>query len=135
MRKITHIIIHCAATKPSMDIDAAEIDKWHRKRGFFGIGYHYVIRRSGEVENGRPLDQPGAHAQGHNKNSIGICLVGGLDDSGNPEANYTPAQWDALKKLVDELCQQFPGVHIIGHNEVATKACPCFNVQEWLANN
>lgn len=132
MRKIDTIIIHCAATKPSTDIGAKEIDNWHRAKGYFGIGYHYVIRRNGEVELGRPLDKAGAHAKGHNETSIGICLVGGIDDRGNPENNFTPEQWAELAKLVTDLQGRFGALKVIGHNEVAAKACPSFNVQKWL---
>lgn len=133
MRKIDTIIIHCAATKPSMDIGAKEIDNWHRAKGYFGIGYHYAIRRNGKVELGRPLDKAGAHAKGHNETSIGVCLVGGIDDRGNPENNFTPEQWAELAKLVTDLQGRFGALKVIGHNEVAAKACPSFNVQEWLA--
>lgn len=132
MRKIDTIIIHCAATKPSMDIGAKEIDNWHRAKGYFGIGYHYVIRRNGEVELGRPLDKAGAHAKGHNETSIGVCLVCGIDDRGNPENNFTPEQWAELAKLVTDLQGRFGALKVIGHNEVAAKACPSFNVQKWL---
>lgn len=132
MRKITTIIIHCAATKPSMDIGKAEIDKWHRARGFFGIGYHYVIRRDGSLETGRDLNKIGAHAQGHNSDSIGICLAGGIDEDGKPECNYTKAQWHTLNNLVDQLQKDIPQItKIIGHNDVSAKACPCFNVKAW----
>ena len=132
MRKIDTIIIHCAATKPGMDIGAKEIDNWHRAKGYFGIGYHYVIRRNGEVELGRPLDKAGAHAKGHNETSIGVCLVGGIDDRGNPENNFTSEQWAELAKLVTDLQGRFGALKVIGHNEVAAKACPSFNVQKWL---
>lgn len=131
-RKIDTIIIHCAATKPSMDVGLKEIDQWHRAKGYFGIGYHYVIRRNGEIEVGRPLDAAGAHAKGHNANSIGICLVGGLDDNGNPACNYTESQWAQLEYLVNALKQRCGELKVIGHNDVAAKACPCFSVLKWL---
>lgn len=134
-RKIDTIIIHCAATKPSMDIGAAEITRWHRARGFFTIGYHYVIRRNGDIENGRPLEQAGAHAQGHNETSIGICMVGGIDDKGKAQNNFTDAQWKTLKSLVISLVQEHGSLKIIGHNEVANKACPSFSVPKWLKND
>lgn len=86
-------VSHCAATKPDMDIGAAEITRWHKAKGYFTIGYHYVIRRNGKIENGRPIEQPGAHAQGHNAESIGICMAGGIDENGKPQCNYTAAQW------------------------------------------
>lgn len=135
MRNITTIIIHCAATKPTMDIGAKEIEQWHRARGFFGIGYHYVIRRDGTIETGRPLEKAGAHAEGHNADSIGICMAGGIDNKGKPQNNFTDAQWASLKSLTLGLVHQYKGLRIIGHNEVSNKACPSFSVPKWLKNN
>lgn len=133
MRRIDKIVIHCAATKASMDIGRDEIDRWHKQRGWKGVGYHYVIRRDGTVESGRPIDQVGAHAVGHNTGSIGICLVGGIDDAGKPKDNFTAAQWKSLVHLVKGLKEAYnvKSEKIIGHNQVAKKACPCFSVPEW----
>lgn len=79
MRKDTkYIIIHCSATPPSMDIGAKDIDRWHRAKGWLGIGYHYVIKRDGTVEMGRKLEDAGAHAEGHNHHSVGVCMIGGI---------------------------------------------------------
>ena len=76
MRKKTdYIFIHCSATKPSMDTDAKEIDRWHRARGFLKIGYHFVIKRDGTKEIGRELMESGAHVKSYNHKSIGICLM------------------------------------------------------------
>lgn len=137
MRKIDKLIIHCAATKASMDIGAAEINKWHLQRGFKKIGYHYVIRRDGTIEKGRANAEIGAHATNHNKTSIGICLVGGIDASGKPEANYTPEQWKTLKELTVQIktAYNIKSANIIGHNQVAKKACPCFDVPKWVREN
>lgn len=140
MRKINEIIIHCAATKPNMDIGAKEINLWHRQRGFFNlasglsIGYHYVIRRDGTVETGRPVSEIGAHASGHNAHSIGVCLVGGIDANGKSENNFTVDQWESLLDLVKKLKKQYnvPLKNIKGHNEVAQKDCPCFSVRQWV---
>lgn len=132
MRKIDKIIIHCSATKANQDIGVAEIDEWHKKRGWAGIGYHFVIRRNGKIEKGRPLEAIGAHCKGQNKNSIGICLAGGININGEPENNFTPAQFQSLRKLVADLKNNFPQATIHGHNEFANKACPCFNVQEFF---
>ena len=69
-RKINKIIIHCSATPPSMDVDANTVDEWHKQRGWSGIGYHFFVKRDGQIELGRPLEKSGAHTKGHNKNSI-----------------------------------------------------------------
>lgn len=135
MRTIDKIIIHCSATPEDMDIGRDEIDRWHRERGWLGIGYHYVVRRDGTVEEGRPENQVGAHVYGHNKNSIGICMIGGIDadDHDKAEDNYTDAQWEALTPLVENLLGRYPDADVLGHNELAAKACPCFDVREWFA--
>ena len=128
------IIIHCAATKPSMDIGVEEITKWHIQRGFRGCGYHFVIKRDGTVETGRAENEIGAHAYWHNRDSIGISLVGGISEEGSPEENYTDDQWSMLRELVEELLEKYPDADVIGHNDVSKKDCPCFNVKEWRVN-
>ena len=134
-RTINMIIIHCAATKPDMDVGVKEITQWHKARGFFTIGYHYVIRRDGTLETGRDINLAGAHAIGYNEHSVGICLVGGIDDKGRPQNNFTDKQWATLKTLVKELVAKYKITEIIGHNQVTKKACPCFSVPAWLKNN
>ncbi|MGM9675841.1 MAG: N-acetylmuramoyl-L-alanine amidase [Bacteroidaceae bacterium] len=130
MRTITEIIIHCSATPEGRDFTVAHIDRWHRQRGWSGIGYHYVVRPDGTVQEGRPLARAGAHCQGHNAHSIGICYIGGLDARGRPKDTRTPAQKQALRGLVDRLLRQFPGATVHAHNEYAPKACPCFGAGE-----
>ena len=130
------LVIHCAATKPSMDIGVDEITQWHKDRGFDTIGYHYVIRRSGVVEKGREDSLQGAHAVAVNGTSIGVCMVGGVDDSLKWENNFTEAQFRSLKSLIILLKNKYPIEKVIGHYEVESKKeCPSFNVQEWLDNN
>ena len=75
MRKIDSIIIHCSATKVGQDFTAADIDRWHRERGFNGIGYHYVVCLDGRLERGRDISLAGAHCKGWNEHSIGICYI------------------------------------------------------------
>lgn len=134
MRTIKNIIVHCSATRASQDIGAAEIDTWHKQQGWDEIGYHFVIRRNGEIEKGRALEKIGAHCRGHNAESIGICLVGGIDKDGKPENNFTQNQFSALRSLTAKLQGQFSAIqHIHGHNEFANKACPCFDVKEFFA--
>lgn len=130
MRKINSIIIHCSATAEGKDYTVADIDRWHKSRGWKCIGYHYVIYRDGSVHTGRPVEQIGAHCAGHNANSIGICYIGGLSsDNKTPKDTRTPAQIKALRDLVGELKKKYPGATVHGHNEFAAKACPCFDVK------
>lgn len=130
--EVKMFVIHCSATQPHVDVGATDIDRWHRQRGFLKIGYHYVIRRNGGVETGRSLDEPGAHAQGVNHKSIGICLVGGLDSKGRPANNFTDEQWSSLETLLKSLRTLFPHVKtILGHRDLhgVKKDCPCFDVR------
>lgn len=134
MRKIDKIILHCAATPEGKDYTVAQIDQWHRARGFNGIGYHYVVYRDGSVHAGRSVEKAGAHCAGQNANSIGVCYIGGCAADGKtPKDTRTAAQRAALEKLVKELLRQYPGATVHGHNEFANKACPSFNVKTWLA--
>ena len=134
-RQVTDLIfVHCSATKPSMDIDVKEIDRWHRERGFLKVGYHFVIKRDGTKEIGRDLMEAGAHVKTYNHRSIGICLVGGVaeTDINVWEDNFKPEQYATLYNLIVDLKEKFPEAKVLGHNEVSSKACPSFNVQEWL---
>lgn len=133
MRHINEIIIHCSATPEGRDYTVADIDRWHKARGWRGIGYHYVIYRDGSVHAGRPVEQIGAHCTGHNANSIGICYIGGVAADGKtPKDTRTPAQRIALRELVEELRAKYPGATVHGHREFAPKACPSFDVQTKL---
>lgn len=135
MRKITEIIIHCSATPEGREVTVDEIGRWHKQRGFARIGYHYVVYADGAVHVGRPLEQKGAHCLNHNENSIGICYIGGTNAQLQPKDTRTAAQQTALVKLVKKLQSRFPGTTVHGHNEFAAKACPCFNVQQWVKEN
>lgn len=129
-----HIVIHCSATKPTMDIGVRDIRMWHKQQGWLDVGYHFVIKRDGTIEEGRPVDVVGSHVKNHNSNSVGVCLVGGVDEKMKPEANFTDAQWAALETVVRELKAKYPNASVKGHNEFdAGKACPSFNVQHWFA--
>ena len=130
MRKITLIIIHCSAVRPDQVSSAEQIDRWHRARGFRMIGYHYVVRRDGSVERGRPEEAIGAHCTGHNAHSIGICYEGGLDSTGRPADTRTEAQRLTLLRLVGELRSRYPAAIVTGHRTFARKACPCFDAEK-----
>lgn len=131
---VDRLVIHCSATRESQDIGAADIDRWHRQRGYLKIGYHYVIRRDGTLEQGRGENEPGAHARGWNHRSIGICLVGGVMPNGKtPEDNFTVAQWETLHTLLRSLRMRYPQADIVGHRDLpgVAKECPCFDVATW----
>lgn len=138
------IIIHCSATRAGQDFTAADIDHWHRQRGFRSIGYHFVVRLDGTVEPGRDVALDGAHCTGWNHRSIGICYIGGLDRNGRPADTRTEAQREALVRLVEDLRLVFPSLkQVIGHRDTSPdlngdgiispdeyiKSCPCFDVK------
>lgn len=147
---IDAIIIHCSATREGQDVRAADIDKWHKERGFACCGYHYVIDLDGKVEVGRPLSMDGAHCntkgvsgKSYNKHSVGICYVGGLDKDGNAKDTRTEAQKKAMRELIDSLMDKYPIIEVIGHRDASPdqngdgqitknewiKLCPCFEVR------
>jgi N-acetyl-anhydromuramyl-L-alanine amidase AmpD len=129
--KVNKIVIHCADTFADMDIGLKEITQWHLQRGFSDVGYHYIIRRDGSVETGRSELVMGAHAKGHNHDSLGVCLVGGKARNGEMACNFTSAQWITLTKLIRNL-KDIHQCDIFGHNELdPSKTCPTFNVKSW----
>jgi N-acetylmuramoyl-L-alanine amidase len=136
--KIKYLVVHCSATQATQMIGASEINQMHVQRGFDGIGYHFIIRRNpnstgGIIELGRPITDVGAHVKGHNSESLGICLIGGITQSGAPEANFTPQQYQALYWILNYLRTMFPKTSIVGHRDFpdAGKSCPCFDVTKW----
>lgn len=131
-RSTDYIMIHCSATKPTMNIGVREIRQWHKEKGWLDVGYHFIIKRDGTLETGRPADVVGAHVEGYNSVSVGVCLVGGIDDKGKPQANFTPQQMEALKQLLTVLKGSYPKADVRGHHDFAAKACPSFDVKRWL---
>lgn len=165
MRPVTLIVIHCSAS-PNGDplfraspgggatiTPAQIIDGWHGQRGFkraeaarerhnpelAHIGYHWLIYRNGAIASGRSLEEVGAHVQGFNQKSVGICLVG--------TDRYTPEQWVSLKLLVEAMGRKYPQARVVGHRDLSPdqnrngivepsewlKTCPGFDVGAWLA--
>lgn len=136
--EIKKLIIHCSASPNGVHHTALDIDHWHAERGFkrnamdIGnhqpnlkhIGYHFVVQTNGGLANGRHELEIGAHCQGHNKDSVGICLIG--------TDKFTHDQWNTLEEFVLSFGRRYPHATIHGHNEFAAKACPGFNVADWL---
>ena len=144
-RKINTIVIHCSATRPAQDVGVEDIRAWHMKpkaQGGLGardIGYHYVIRRGGAVERGRNEATAGAHVAGHNADTIGVCLVGGVSaaDFRKAEDNFTAGQKAALLTLCRELAARYPDAKFCGHRDFpgVKKACPSFDARAWARQN
>ena len=131
MRNINKIIVHCSATPEGRDVSVDTIRKWHvEDNGWSDIGYHWVITLSGAIEKGRPESRSGAHAKGHNKNSVGVCYVGGVDSDMNPKDTRTDAQKETLKCLLEDLRERYPQAEIIGHRDVSSKDCPSFDAKK-----
>jgi len=141
-------VIHCSATKPSADIGEDEIRRMHKNRGWVDIGYNIVIRRNGKIDFGRQMDSRGAHVKGFNSKSLGICLVGGLNEStGDAENNFTTEQFLSLEKLIVTLDLAYGAQPIVGHRDLSPdldgdgiiephewlKECPCFDAGEWAS--
>jgi N-acetylmuramoyl-L-alanine amidase len=123
-RKIDKHIIHCS---DSIFGNAEAINSWHKERGFNEIGYHFVIRRDGQIEMGRMPSIKGAHckAGGNNTGSIGTCLIG--------KEHFEEVQFESLRKLHAELKEWFPQISAHPHNEFDDrKTCPNFDVSEVL---
>ena len=133
----TEIILHASATRPEwmerkpLSAKIAEIDSWHRDRGFRKIGYHWIVDRTGEVLPGRPETEQGAHVQGHNRNTLGICLIGGFGGAATDKFNdhFTAAQRIALTDLIADIQTRHKLTKLSGHNEYANKGCCCFDAR------
>lgn len=131
MRDINKIIVHCTATPEGRKTSVADIRSWHKERGWSDIGYHYVVQLDGTVNEGRSVEIAGAHVKGQNTNSIGITYVGGVDKySLTPKDTRTKEQKESLLKMLDYLKTLYPKATIHGHNEFASKACPCFDAKK-----
>ena len=131
-----YIVIHSSESSPKENFDVNDIDTQHRKDGLFSCAFHKIIKRDGTVQDGRDMQVAGAHiADGNlklsNKNSIGICLVGGRTIDNQPDCNFTFKQYTALVKLIKELKQKYK-VDVVGHRDVADSVSPHFDVTELL---
>ena len=144
MSKINLIVLHCSATRETMEYTPEQLERDHKARGFFSAGYNYYIRRSGEVVPMRPPEQIPAHVKGYNAFSLGICYEGGLDAGGHSKDTRTERQKLSIRGLLLLLLVQYPGCRICGHRDLSPdrngdgkitrdewlKECPCFDAEE-----
>jgi len=123
MRNITKLIAHCSDSPNDRNVTVDEIRSWHKQRGWRDIGYHYVIYRNGQIMSGRPVSEVGAHCKGQNHDSIGVCLIG--------RDEFTPEQFDSLRKLYSILGNIYEGIEVYGHRDFTDKkTCPNFEVKD-----
>ena len=124
-RLIKKLIVHCSATPNDRNVTVEEIRSWHLARGWNDIGYHYVIYRDGKLHTGRPVADIGAHCEGHNSDSIGVCLVG--------DTEFNEEQFETLKHLYRQLKQIHTQIEPFGHRDFTDlKTCPNFEVRDVL---
>jgi|TARA_R110002033_G_scaffold29609_1_gene66271 N-acetylmuramoyl-L-alanine amidase len=141
MKDVKKIIVHCSATREGDNsINAEVIDRWHKKRGWKGIGYHFVVLIDGSIETGRMINKCGAHTKGMNCKSIGVCYIGGVESERNDKGKYsakdtrTPEQIATLLELLRLLKKIYPDAKIHGHRDFAAKACPSFDATDEYKN-
>lgn len=125
------IVLHCSATCANIQVE--EIHQMHLDNNWAGIGYHYYIGTDGTIWEGRPEDCIGAHVQGLNSQSIGVCYCGGIDANGKSKDTRNEKQIEAMIKLCRYLHIKYPEASFHGHNEFANKDCPCFDVNNWMS--
>ena len=135
MRTINLIVVHCSATREDKSFTEHDLETCHRRRGFNGTGYHFYIRKNGDIKSTRPIEKVGAHCRSFNKESIGICYEGGLDAACCPKDTRTLEQRGSLLALLRELRRQFPKALIVGHHDSnPMKECPCFSCTKEYSN-
>ena len=115
--KTNYVVLHHAAAKACSPY---QIDSWHKANGWSGIGYHYFIRKDGTIYRGRPEWATGAHAQGKNHESIGICVEGNYD----VEYVMPDDQKESVKAVLRDIKLRYPNTTVKGHKNVGATGCP-----------
>lgn len=141
-RRIDYIIIHCSDTPEGRNDTVDDIRRWHtlpkpKGNGWADIGYNYVIHLDGSIHIGRDINKVGAHCEGYNANSIGICYVGGRTaDMKQIKDTRTTKQKESLLNLLKMLRKVYPTAKIVGHRDLDKhgKTCPNFNPKEEYRN-
>lgn len=145
--KLQYLVIHCTATPNGREVTSDEIRKWHTNpvtkggRGWKQVGYTDMIHLDGRIErlvkNNEDAEvdtwEVTNGAVGFNSISRHIVYVGGVSSNGKtPMDTRTENQKRSLENYVKDFHSRFPEVKIIGHNQIASKACPSFDVKMWL---
>jgi hypothetical protein len=145
-REITETVIHWSGNFINQPhIGAEDIHQWHLSDGKSGCAYHYIFKRDGSIQRGRPINIEGAHALelGHNKYSIGVSHIAGYNCvSGTPDPDrfisaesISDAQWKAQKDFLEVFYRVFPGGQVLGHNQIDdNKIDPGFDIDAYILN-
>ena len=136
MRAIKRIVLHTTASREQATADS--ILRYFREvKGWKNPGYHVIIERDGMPVWAQPIEKIANGAKGYNADSIHIAYIGGIDKAGKPTDNRTEQQKQTMAELVEDLLGRFSGIEVVGHRDLpgVRKACPCFDVAEWLKTN
>jgi N-acetylmuramoyl-L-alanine amidase len=140
-RGVSSVVIHATETFTNKNIGAEEIDAIQKKLGEDEIGYHYVIRRDGRLQRGRPVEKEGSHCPtgNYDKTSIGIVMVGGINRASTEQsfetssASFTRAQYNTLEQFLQVFYNNFSGGEVFGHSDIETDELdPYFDVSEYI---
>tara|TARA_R110001632_G_C11350460_1_gene418356 strand:- start:2848 stop:3282 length:435 start_codon:yes stop_codon:yes gene_type:complete len=138
MRTIENFIIHCSATPEGRDVTVDTIRRWHLKRGWSDVGYHFICLLDGTIKKGRPQEKIGAHTKGKNNHSIGICYIGGMDENmEHSKDTRTEAQKKSLVRLLLNLKSEHCDAVVNSHKDFSNKACPSFDATKeykWISD-
>jgi N-acetylmuramoyl-L-alanine amidase len=136
LRNIKFIVVHCTATPPNTTLESIK-RFWKEHRGWGDTpGYHYLIQRDGEIIQLLDESKITYGAYGHNQDSVHVSYIGGVDKDNKPIDNRTTQQKHSMFDKLVELSERYPQAKILGHRDFpgVAKACPCFDVREWLQN-
>lgn len=134
-RDIRFIVVHCTAT--TTDAKVQDIQRyWKETLKWENPGYHYLIKRDGQIVQLQDEALIANGVKGNNHNSIHVSYIGGVDKDGKPKDNRTPQQLEAMFEKLVELSEKYPKAKIVGHRDFpgVKKACPSFDVRSWLAS-
>lgn len=135
-RNIKYIVVHCTATPTTTTLESIR-KFWKEQRGWGDTpGYHYLILRDGTIQKLLDEKKNSFGVYKHNSECISIAYLGGIDKDGKPMDNRNDAQKHAMFDKIIELIERYPKAEVLGHRDFAGvhKACPCFDVKEWLKN-
>ncbi|MBN8696335.1 MAG: N-acetylmuramoyl-L-alanine amidase [Bacteroidetes bacterium] len=136
LRNIKYIVVHCTATPTTTTLESIK-RYWKEQRGWGDTpGYHYFIKRDGTIVQLLDEKKNSYGVYKHNSECISIAYVGGIDKDGKPVDNRSDAQKHAMFDIIVRLTEKYPKAEVLGHRDFpgVKKACPCFDVKEWLKN-